>query len=198
MDRDPQHPNADYAIGVAFMELGREPEAVPHLKKALKLATADRRKKDIEERLSRIKLDINNIPGKYEDRVFIGGNYDWMPVLREIGKYTEENGFQPILAYDFKIEKGIHNFDLRLLHQCKYAIFDETHPAGELMEIERSKDYEVNVFIIYQVRDLENDKPPAQVSSMVTSLKYPMRGYSTFEELNKVISEWLSEIRTKN
>jgi class 3 adenylate cyclase/tetratricopeptide (TPR) repeat protein len=184
LDSDPQHPNADYAIGVAFMELGRELEALPHLKKALKLATADRRKKDIEERLSLIskklhqnehieknmkKLDINNIPGKYEDRVFIGGNYDWMPVLREIGKYTEENGFQPILAYDFKIENDIHHFDLRLLHQCKYAIFDETHPAGELMEIERSKDYEVSVFIIYP-----------------------------FEELNKVISEWLSEIRTKN
>jgi hypothetical protein len=144
------------------------------------------------------KLDINNIPGKYEDRGFIGGNYDYMPVLREIEKYAEENGFQPILAYDLKIENDIHNFDLHLLHQCKYAIFDETHPAGELMEIERSKDYEVSVLIIYQVRDSENDKPPAQVSSMVTSLKYPMRGYSTFEELNKVISEWLSEIRTKN
>jgi tetratricopeptide (TPR) repeat protein len=69
LDSDPQHSNADYAIGVAFMELGREPEAVPHLKKALKLATADRRKKDIEERLSRIskKLHRNeHIEKKYE------------------------------------------------------------------------------------------------------------------------------------
>lgn len=145
-----------------------------------------------------IKLDRDKIPGKYEDRVFIGGNYDYMPVLREIGKYTEENGFQPILAYDFEIENSIHDFDLRLLHQCKYAIFDETHPAGELMEIERSKDYAVSVFIVYQVRDLENDEPPAHVSSMVTSLKYPMRGYSSFEKLKSVISEWLSEIITKN
>ncbi|MEA2076181.1 MAG: hypothetical protein U9O85_10750 [Euryarchaeota archaeon] len=143
------------------------------------------------------KMNINNIPRKCEDRVFIGGNYDHMAVLKEIKKYTEENGFQPILAYDFEIEDGIHDFDLRLLHQCKYAIFDETHPAGELMEIERSKDYAVSVFIVYQVRDLENDEPPAQVSSMVKSLKYPMRGYSSFEKLKSVISEWLSEIRTK-
>jgi len=66
------------------------------------------------------------------------------------------------------------------------------------MEIERSKDYAVSVFIVYQVRNLEEDKPPAQVSSMVTSLKYPMRGYSSFEELKSVISEWFSENRTKN
>ena len=55
LDRDPQHPNVDYALGITLMELGREPEAIPHLKKAQKLATADARIKDIEERLRRIE-----------------------------------------------------------------------------------------------------------------------------------------------
>ena len=142
------------------------------------------------------KLDINKMPGKYENRVFIGGNYDHMAVLKEIEKYIKKSGFQPILAYDFDVPKNkIHDFDLRLLQNCKYAIFDETHPAGELMEIERTKDYGTIVLIIYQIRDPENIEPPAQVTSMVTSLDYPMKGYNTFDELKNIITTWLSDVR---
>nr|AAU82142.1 pentatricopeptide (PPR) repeat-containing [uncultured archaeon GZfos10C7]QNO54052.1 hypothetical protein JNMMCFNH_00004 [Methanosarcinales archaeon ANME-1 ERB6] len=57
---DPEHPNADYALGITFVELGRELEAIPHLQKALELATADRRKKDIEDRLLRIDRKLSN------------------------------------------------------------------------------------------------------------------------------------------
>ncbi|HBR10183.1 TPA: hypothetical protein DD712_02880, partial [Candidatus Acetothermia bacterium] len=53
-DRDPQHPNADYALGVTLMELGKEEEAQPHLKKALKLAKAGPRKVVIKEWLRQI------------------------------------------------------------------------------------------------------------------------------------------------
>ncbi|MGB2728329.1 MAG: ATP-binding protein [Halobacteriota archaeon] len=141
------------------------------------------------------KLNINEIPGEYENRVFIGGNYDYMPVLREMEKHIKESGFQPILAYDFDVPvNNIHDFDLRLLHNCKYAIFDETHPAGELMEIERIKDYGTIIFIVYQIRDSENKKPPAQVTSMVKSLDYPMKGYSSFDELKSIITKWLSDL----
>jgi tetratricopeptide (TPR) repeat protein/class 3 adenylate cyclase len=59
-DHDPQHPNAEYALGVALMELGKEPEAIPHLKKSQKLVTADARIKDIEERLRRIDRKLSN------------------------------------------------------------------------------------------------------------------------------------------
>jgi len=53
-DHDPEHPNADYALGVALMELGRELEAQPHLRKALKLAKAGPRKVVIKEWLRQI------------------------------------------------------------------------------------------------------------------------------------------------
>jgi len=53
-DHDPEHPNADYALGVAFMELGRELEAQPHLRKALKLAKDGPRKVVIKEWLRQI------------------------------------------------------------------------------------------------------------------------------------------------
>ena len=45
---------------VALMELGKESEAIPHLKKAQKLVTADARIKDIEERLRRIDRKLSN------------------------------------------------------------------------------------------------------------------------------------------
>ena len=53
-DNDPQHPNADYALGVALMELGRQVQAQPHLKRAFKLATAPPRKALIKEWLRQI------------------------------------------------------------------------------------------------------------------------------------------------
>ncbi len=53
-DHDPQHPNAEYALGVALMELEQELEAEPHLKNALKLATAGPRKTVIKKWLRQI------------------------------------------------------------------------------------------------------------------------------------------------
>jgi len=53
-DHDPDHPNANYALGVALMELGRELEAQPHLRKALKLAKPGDRKVLIKEWLRQI------------------------------------------------------------------------------------------------------------------------------------------------
>ncbi len=53
-EQNPDHPNADYALGVALMELGRLKEARPHLEKALELATADARKVSIEKWLQQI------------------------------------------------------------------------------------------------------------------------------------------------
>jgi TPR repeat protein len=53
-DQNPGHPNADYALGVTFMELGKKLEAQRHLKKALKLAKHGARKTAILEWLHQI------------------------------------------------------------------------------------------------------------------------------------------------
>jgi len=53
-DRDSEHPNAEYALGVAFMELGRELYAQPHLMKALRLANTGPREMVIKEWLRQI------------------------------------------------------------------------------------------------------------------------------------------------
>ncbi|RZB31003.1 MAG: hypothetical protein AEth_00957 [Candidatus Argoarchaeum ethanivorans] len=53
-DDNPQHPNAAYALGVAYLELEKEQEAQWYLNKALKLATASLRKSVIKEWLRQI------------------------------------------------------------------------------------------------------------------------------------------------
>jgi hypothetical protein len=53
---------------------------------------------------SRIKkYSLSRIPGEYEKRVFIGGNYDNISVLREIKKIVSDLGYYPILALEFDV-----------------------------------------------------------------------------------------------
>jgi len=51
---DPRHPDADYALGVAFMELGRDEEARPHLVRALELTAIAKRQDAIRQWLADI------------------------------------------------------------------------------------------------------------------------------------------------
>jgi hypothetical protein len=136
------------------------------------------------------KLDIDKMPGKYDKRVFVGGNYDFPANLREIAKYVEAFGFQHILALDFDVPEGaIHDCDLRLLHNCEYAIFDITHSAGEVMELERCKDYGTRVMVVYQAR--EKETIPSQLSSMILTAGFRRRGYLEFKLLKDFVKEFL-------
>ena len=138
------------------------------------------------------KLNIDEMPGEYKKRVFIGGNYDLLPTLREIAKYVKEFGFHPILAFDFDVpESDIHDYDLRLLHNCNYAIFDVTHSAGEVMELERCKDYRTRVMVVYQTR--EKERVPAQLSSMILTAGFRRRGFQEFKVLKDIVKEFLLE-----
>jgi hypothetical protein len=138
------------------------------------------------------KLNIDNMPGEYKKRVFIGGNYDLLPTLREIAKYVKDFGFQPILAYDFDVsESDIHDYDLRLLHNCNYAIFDVTHSAGEVMELERCKDYGTRVMVVYQAR--EKERMPDQLSSMILTAGFRRRGFHEFKVLKEIVKEFILE-----
>jgi uncharacterized protein HemY len=56
-----QHPNADYALGRYFMLHGKLKEAQPHLEKALKLATAEPRKRAIKGWLIEIQASKGTV-----------------------------------------------------------------------------------------------------------------------------------------
>lgn len=141
------------------------------------------------------KYSISRIPGEYENRVFIGGNYDNIAVLKEIAKRTQALGYQPVIALDFDVPpEQIHHYDLILLHNCKYAVFEVTFPDGHLMEIERAREYGVQVLAVFQVRD-ETRTPPPTISSMLLTLNVDKYGYLDFDDLAIKISKVLPRRR---
>jgi len=141
---------------------------------------------------------IDNLPSKYEKRVFIGGNYKNIALLREVYKFVEQNKFQPILVADFTIpEEKENEIALFLLQSCKFAIFEMSTlgSGGELMELERTKDYKNITLVLYQIiyADLEPDVP-----RMIKSLKkiknnLEIWAYPNLDELKNTISKWLEK-----
>lgn len=110
---------------------------------------------------------------------------------------VEELGYQPILALDFDVpEQKIRDYDLLLLHNCKYAIFEITFGNGHLVEIERASNYKLlSILLVFQVRD-ESKKPPSGASQMVLTSAFPRFGYRTFAELKEYLPNFLPPVYT--
>ncbi|MGA3191704.1 MAG: hypothetical protein ABSD73_04215 [Candidatus Bathyarchaeia archaeon] len=141
--------------------------------------------------ISRYSVDAP--PGKIENRVFIGGNYALMPILREIASVVLESNLQPIIAYDFDIPfEKTRELTLRLLFQCKIAIFDETLGNGQLVEIVRASGFsETCIFQVYMAID-ERREPPKTMSVMVWQATPPPQGYLTINELREIVGTFLA------
>lgn len=136
------------------------------------------------------KTPIDPLPGTWDKRVFVGGDYDHLAVLKAIQEAVIESGFQPILPYDCLVPPDkIHHHDLMLLHCCRLGIFEVSSPAGQLMEIERAKDYDVQVILFYTDRD----GPPHSLSTMVSTAGYTMDAYSDIPDLKQKVRKWLSK-----
>jgi tetratricopeptide (TPR) repeat protein len=143
----------------------------------------------IEEMIERTRWKVPELPGSFEKRVFIGGNYDLMPLLREIKECVNKAGFVPVLAFDIPgapLDR-IHDFDIELLRHCKYAIFEVSVGDGHMMEIERTRDFKTIVFAVYSVRDSKQMEPSPQVSSMLKTFDIPLIGYSRVGELKEIV-----------
>ena len=130
----------------------------------------------------------------FKKRVFVGGNYDHLNSrLKPIATAVRKVKFFPVIAWDYEVEKGaIHDTDLMLLHCCSHAIFDVTSPAGELMEIERTRDYRTRTLVVYEVRE-EGGDPPESLTSMVSTFGTEMKGWASFKELRAVVADFLTQ-----
>lgn len=141
----------------------------------------------------RVFLDL---PGTKGERVFVGGDYDHLPDLREIKKCVDSLGYVSIIPYDCGmpeeyIKNYIHPFDMFLLGQCKYAIFEVTSAAGQLMELQRAlDDTECEVRVLYKARNDKQSDIPEHVSSMITTAVRNIYGYASFDDLPRIIKEF--------
>ncbi len=137
-------------------------------------------------------------PQPWEKRVFIGGNFTRQrPNLNEIRNAAILKGLTPVIADEVYIPgKWIHHHSLMLLHTCRYAIIDVTEEAGQLMEIERVRDYCVKLLIVWAApTDRHRKRPPRWISSMIRTLKNEMKikteGYTDFDQIPDIVSRFL-------
>jgi len=137
------------------------------------------------------KYKIDKIPGVLEKRVFIGGNYIFMPIIREIEILVKELGFQPIIAFDFDIPREkTRDYSLRLLTNCKYAIFEITLAGGQLVEEASRTGLDINTLQLYMALD-ENKEPPKSCSVMDYQRPPQPQGYLTIKEMKEIIISFL-------
>lgn len=140
----------------------------------------------------RVPLDI--LPGSRDSRVFCGGNYDLIGSIRDVKSAVFQVGadFMPILPYDdYQIPIGqIYDSDLRLLHNCKYAIFEVSMPAGELFEIARCAEYKVKTLLVYQARG-PAEAPPRARTMLLESGQHEHRSYRDAPHLGEIVREFL-------
>ena len=132
-------------------------------------------------------------PGKFKSewakRVFVGGSYTThLAELNHIKKVMEKLGYDPVLAFEFDTpEKEVHHHALMLLHECNKAVFEISAQAGQLMEIERLRDYGIKPLIVCQA----GARLSEMLEALLNSEGYQLKRYSTMDELEKLVREYL-------
>jgi len=147
--------------------------------------------------LDTTKLAPDILPGTEDQRVFIGGQYDFMPTLREIAQFVREisspdKELIPIIAYDWEMaEQETMKKDLEILGRCHYAIFDLSDLGAQLVEMQEAVQKRIESLIVYPVR--ERRMEPERGRRTVLSFGLPHCGYRTFHELKGIVWRFLTE-----
>ncbi len=144
------------------------------------------------------KYSVDAPPGRIENRVFIGGNYALMPILRKIEEVVLNSNLRPIIAFDFDIPRDkTREYTIRLLYQCRYAIFEQTLPDGQIVELARASGLsETRILQLYMAMD-EKREHPKTMSIMVWQTNPMPEGYLTIEELEFQIKLFLMRNRSE-
>jgi len=135
-------------------------------------------------------------PQPWDRRVFIGANYlDQRAIVDVTEEIVANLDFRPVVMARTIIPPGkTHHHSLMLLHTCKYAIVDVTGEAGQLMELERTFDYEIEPLVIIKKSYLEIGKLSEMVKTWRNVQPKPYDD-SSFEsirrDLERLIREYL-------
>lgn len=140
------------------------------------------------------KRDINNLQSLWEKRVFVGGSYaSQFAILNEIKKEVIRWGYDAIIASEFDMAPDlVHHHTLMLLHNCRLAIFDISSEAGQLVEVERSRDYGIPPLFVFQRHP---DHPEPRISAMLETLirqgGYETKPYSDVQQMRDHVKAFL-------
>ena len=137
---------------------------------------------------------IEPVSVRRETKIFVGGNYRNIAVLRYIERIVMKFGLSPILASNFKAgESEVYFHAMHLLQDCGSAIFEITFDAGHLMEIERAMHRidKKNILLLYQ--QIERDKK--HYTRMLWGMEVEQVGYMRIDELKKNLKSFLNGIK---
>ncbi|MGE0228151.1 MAG: hypothetical protein AB7I38_03250 [Dehalococcoidia bacterium] len=139
------------------------------------------------------KRKVGQFTTPWQRRVFIGGGYATeRMVINQIAEICRTLGFDPVVEFEFEIPVDqIHHHALMLLHECKWAIFEVSAVAGQLMELERTRDYQIDPLVLYQGTDDHGSIPTAMVASLLTRLRINPEHYDRPEELTRHVTAYL-------
>jgi hypothetical protein len=102
-------------------------------------------------------------------------------------------GFTPVVMARTIIPQGkTHHHSLMMLHTCKYAIIDVTEEAGQLMELERTFDYEIEPLVVIKKSYLKIGK----LSEMVKTWRdVQPKSYddSSFESIRRDLEGFIKD-----
>lgn len=137
----------------------------------------------------------------WEDRVFVGGAYrTHFATLRIIRDEVRRNGLDGVLVAEFRGPSWMtpRNKSLTLLKACRRAIFEISKAAGQLVEFDRTLDYEIDdVLVVYH-----SDEDKHEISSMATSLfgpvKVTLKSYDDAAHLRTIVTKWLQRRRRRS
>jgi len=172
--------------------MARDPE--PILKKIAQRLKFDINKlsEQCERGVPQVGAMILGLPQPRERRVFIGTNYDANPGVIPLAKEgVIRRGYELVIVFEAGIPSNapdIHDKSLMLLHTCGWAIIDITAPGGQFIEVERARDYGVNLLLVRQALDPSH---PPQVSAMVSTIGWHIKYYRDPREIIKIVAEFL-------
>ena len=157
-----------------------------------------------EGKIPDMNLNPSALPPSFENRVFIGGNYDLAPVLRHIQRIValHDPDLRPIFLDDFDIPLENTVFHaLRLSGDCRRAIFEVTIDSGHLIEImQYTQKRNTQMLMVYMSSHFK--KPyPYTATSMLRNLitqsgdYEPIQGYRSLGELEQIIKKFLDATR---
>ena len=146
----------------------------------------------------RIYLDSGNrmesVSVRRDKKVFVGGNYRNIAILRHIENTVREFRLSPILASNFEVhESEIYLHAMSLLQDCGIAIFEITFDAGHLMEIERAMKFieKKNILLLYQ--QLKKDEK--HYTRMLWGVEVAQVGYMHIDELTQKVKDFLKAMK---
>jgi len=172
---------------------------VPDLTSSLTPEETTKTPMTIKQMREILKSILNNLAPK-KRRVFVGGNYKNIALLRHIKSVVEQvDSFKAILPIDLpslssdKFDHLVHDMSIECLRGCSHAIFEVSISDGHLMEIEWAngrKAFKNKVLLVYQ-QTTQNARPT--ITRMLLTTKLKKWSYKDLKELEQKIRQFLNK-----